>query len=79
MLASQEENSGKTDNGYGVKIKKLTDLNGAALKYTVNKTMMRVDLPAPLKPGQKYIIKIDWSYKISDRMKYGGAGLRAFC
>jgi hypothetical protein len=74
MLASQEENSGKTDNGYGVKIKKLTDLNGAALKYTVNKTMMRVDLPAPLKPGQKYIIKIDWSYKISDRMKYGGRG-----
>lgn len=74
MLASQEENSGKTDNGYGVKIKKLTDLNGAALKYTVNKTMMRVDLPVPLKPGQKYIIKIDWSYKISDRMKYGGRG-----
>lgn len=74
MLATQEEDAGKTDNGYGVKIKKLTDLNGAALKYTVNKTMMRVDLPAPLKPGQKYIIKIDWSYKISDRMKYGGRG-----
>lgn len=74
MLAAQEEDAGKTDNGYGVKIKKLTDLNGAALKYTINKTMMRVDLPTPLKPGQKYIIKIDWSYKISDRMKYGGRG-----
>jgi hypothetical protein len=74
MLATQEEDAAKTDNGYGVKIKKLTDLNGAALKYTINKTMMRVDLPAPLKPGQKYIIKIDWSYKISDRMKYGGRG-----
>lgn len=74
MLAAQEEDAAKTDNGYGVKIKKLTDLNGAALKYTINKTMMRVDLPAPLKPGQKYIIKIDWSYKISDRMKYGGRG-----
>ncbi|MGE9310685.1 M1 family metallopeptidase [Niabella sp. CJ426] len=74
MLATQEEDAAKTDNGYGVKIKKLTDLNGAALKYTINKTMMRVDLPTPLKPGQKYIIKIDWSYKISDRMKYGGRG-----
>lgn len=74
MLATQEEDAGRTDNGYGVKIKKLTDLNGTALKYTINKTMMRVDLPAPLKPGQKYILKIDWSYKITDRMKYGGRG-----
>lgn len=74
MLATREEETGRRDNGYGVNIKKLTDLNGAALKYTINKTMMRVDLPTPLKPGQKYIIKIDWSYKITDRMKYGGRG-----
>ena len=36
--------------------------------------MMRVELPAPLKPGQKFIFKIDWNYHISDRMKYGGRG-----
>lgn len=74
MLKTMEEETGKTDNGYGVQIKKLTDAAGTPLKYTINKTMMRVDLPAPLKPGQKYILKIDWSYKITDRMKYGGRG-----
>jgi hypothetical protein len=34
--------------------------------------MMRVELPAPLKPGQKFVFKIDWSYKISDRLTRGG-------
>ncbi|MBI1343752.1 MAG: M1 family peptidase [Terrimonas sp.] len=64
----------KEDNGYGVNITKLTDLNGKPLKYTINKTMMRVDLPVVLKPGQQYIVKIDWNYKISDRMSMGGRG-----
>lgn len=60
----------KDDNGYGVKISKLTDGKGNKLKYVINKTMMRVDLPSPLKPGQKYQMKIDWSYKIVDRMNF---------
>ncbi|MBC7828628.1 MAG: M1 family metallopeptidase [Chitinophagaceae bacterium] len=68
----QEES--RKDNGYGFIIDKLTDALGKPLKYTLNKTMMRVDLPSPLKPGQKYIIKIDWNYKISDRLKDGGRG-----
>lgn len=74
MLASMIEATGKVDNGYGVRIKKLTDAAGNPLQYTINKTMMRVDLPTPLKPGQRYVIKIDWSYRITDRMKYGGRG-----
>ncbi|HEY8397351.1 MAG TPA: M1 family metallopeptidase [Flavihumibacter sp.] len=61
-------------NDYGVNITKLTDATGKPLKYTINKTMMRVDLPTALKPGQKFIIKIDWNYKITDRMKSGGRG-----
>ncbi len=64
----------KTDNGYGDKIAKITDASGKALQYTINKTMMRVELPQVLKPGQQFIFNIDWSYKISDRMKYGGRG-----
>lgn len=64
----------KEDNGYGHKIAKLTDALGKPLKYTINKTMMRVDLPVPLKPGQQFVVKIDWSYKISDRMSMGGRG-----
>jgi hypothetical protein len=64
----------KTDEGFGVNIEKLTDAAGKAIPYTINKTMMRVDLPTPLKPGEKTILKIDWNYKIPDRMAQGGRG-----
>lgn len=64
----------RMDNEYGFVIEKLTDALGKPLKYTLNKTMMRVNLPVPLKPGQKYIITINWNYKISDRYKYNGRG-----
>ncbi|WP_460566812.1 M1 family metallopeptidase [Flaviaesturariibacter terrae] len=64
----------RRDNGYGVNIAKLTDASGKALKYTVNKTMMRVELPVPLKPGQKFIFNCDWNYKIPDRISMGGRG-----
>ncbi|MDE3253348.1 MAG: M1 family metallopeptidase [Bacteroidota bacterium] len=64
----------KTDNGYGDIIHKLTDANGKALSYTINKTMMRIDLPAALKPGQQFIFKLDWTYKISNRQTFGGRG-----
>ena len=64
----------KTDNGLGDNILKVTDALGAKLKYTVNKTMMRIELPTALKPGQKFAFKIDWNYKITDRMTIGGRG-----
>lgn len=64
----------KDDNGYGINIVKLTDATGKPLNYTVNKTMMRIELPAPLKPGQRFIFKLDWNYKVSDRNVRGGRG-----
>jgi hypothetical protein len=57
----------RADNGYGVKITKLVDAAGKPLKYTINKTMMKVDLPVPLKPGQKYVFSVDWNYKLANR------------
>ncbi|TXH20439.1 MAG: M1 family peptidase [Chitinophagaceae bacterium] len=69
-----ETNPTAPDNGYGCIIKKITDANNLPLKYTINKTMMRVELPTILKPGQKFIFKIDWYYNISDRMNRGGRG-----
>jgi hypothetical protein len=72
MIDNLEE--AKTDNGLGVNILKITDLLGAKLKYTVNKTMMRVELPTALKPGQKFAFKVDWNYKITDRNTVGGRG-----
>src|SRR6201991_4545045 len=64
----------KEPNDFGDNIVKITDALGKALHYTINKTMMRVELPAVLKPGQKFIFKIDWNYHISDRLKLGGRG-----
>jgi hypothetical protein len=66
----------RSDNGYGIVLSKVTDAMGKPLKYTVNKTMMRLELPAPLKPGQKFVFKIDWNYKMADRsnfIRFGGA------
>jgi hypothetical protein len=64
----------KTDNGLGHIISKLTDITGKSLQYTINKTMMRIELPAPLKPGQKFVFNLDWSYKVTNRMTIGGRG-----
>jgi len=72
--ADLERLSGKTDKEYGDNILKVTDGTGKALSYTINKTMMRIDLPATLKPGQQFILKIEWNYYIADRMKFGGRG-----
>ena len=64
----------KADNGYGCKIHNITDAVGKPLSYTINKTMMRVEMPAPLKPGQRFLFNIRWSYKIPNRMTMGGRG-----
>ena len=62
------------DNGFGINLEKVTDANGNALSYVVNKTMMRIDLPKKLKKGETFKFKIDWNYNIPDRMKQGGRG-----
>lgn len=61
-------------NDFGVNITKITDATGKPLTHIINKTMMRVDLPQPLKPGQKFIMNIDWNYRISDVLVQGGRG-----
>ena len=66
--------TGKLDKEYGDNITKVTTALGAPLKYTINKTMMRIELPQTLKPGQQFIFKIDWNYNIIERTKYGGRG-----
>ena len=62
------------ENGFGVNLEKVTDASGNPLKYIVNKTMMRIDLPKILKKGEKFVFKIDWNYNIPNRMKDGGRG-----
>ncbi len=56
----------------GFKLESVTDERGGKLPYTVNGTMMRIDLPSPLKSGKSYSFKIKYWYNINDRMKIGG-------
>lgn len=58
----------------GYKISKVADGNGNPLPYTINKTMMRVDLPKPLLSGEKATLAIDWMYNINDRVLMGTRG-----
>ncbi|MGE0930059.1 M1 family metallopeptidase [Cytophagales bacterium EPR-FJ-38] len=63
---------GSPDFDGGYKINSVKDLQGNSLKYTINKTMMRVDLPEPMKTGDQFSFEVEWSYNINDRMKDGG-------
>jgi len=58
----------------GFKIASVKDESGKDLKCFVNKTMMRVDLPQVLKAGEKYVMQINWSYNVLDRMQTGDRG-----
>ncbi len=72
--ADIERLKGKREVEGGHNILKVTNSSGTPLKYTINKTMMRIELPVALKPGQQFIFKIDWYYNIMDRMTFGGRG-----
>ena len=56
----------------GFKLDYVQDMFGKSLPYTVNKTMMRIDLPAPIKPKGTFSFKIKWWYNINDRIRLGG-------
>ena len=56
----------------GFKLDYVRDAGGKALPYTINKTMMRIDLPQALKPGGTFVFKIKWWYNINDRIRLGG-------
>lgn len=63
-----------TPNGYGVNLVSVTDALGKKLKYTVNRTMMRIDLPTPLAAKTKFVFKISWNFNITNRMVFYGRG-----
>jgi hypothetical protein len=58
----------------GYTIKSVKDAGGKDLPYTINHTMMRVDLPLALKTGEKFAFSIEWSYAESNRQIYDGRG-----
>jgi hypothetical protein len=59
----------------GYKIKSVKDAaTGKDLSHTINFTMMRVDLPAPMKSGDTYSFSVEWTYTEYDRMKFDERG-----
>ncbi|MEO1149523.1 MAG: M1 family metallopeptidase [Pseudomonadota bacterium] len=52
------------DNDFGFDITAVTDADGEALSNTINGTLMRIDLEAPLRPNQKITFTIDWAFNM---------------
>ena len=51
----------------GMMVADVKDANGKALSFLVNQTMMRIELPKPLKTGEYFSFSLRWSYNINDR------------
>ncbi|QGQ22980.1 M1 family metallopeptidase [Gimesia benthica] len=49
-----------------MKVTAVLDAEGNKLPYQIIKTMMRIDLPRPLKTGESTQFSVDWSYLIND-------------
>ena len=56
----------------GFKLDYVQDAGGKPLNYTINKTMMRIDLPTAMKPNSSFSFKIKWWYNVNDRIRVGG-------
>ncbi len=48
----------------GFKIEYVNDINGKPMNYSINQTMMRIELPNVLKHGEKISFSIKWWYNI---------------
>ncbi|WP_396163271.1 M1 family metallopeptidase [Flavobacterium sp.] len=58
----------------GFNIEYVKDAKGNPMKYTINQTMMRIDLPKPLKNGEKVSFSIKWWYNIVNYMEGANNG-----
>lgn len=63
------------EGGGGVEILKVKGVEEEIdLDHTIVKTMMRIDLPKALAPGESYQFQVDWKYKIVDSDLVGSRG-----
>ncbi len=58
----------------GFAISEITGQDGGALAYTINKTMLRVDLHTPLAAGQSLVININWEHNVLDAVAIRSRG-----
>ncbi len=63
----------------GFKVESVTNSSNQGMAFTINKTMMRIDLPKPLKTGEKTSFNIKWWYNINNtREDRGRSGYEPF-
>ncbi|NCT08983.1 MAG: M1 family metallopeptidase [Flavobacteriia bacterium] len=67
-----KKNFMKEGKSFGFNIEKVLNAEGKPLSYLINWTMMRINLPKPLAPGEKFNFSIQWNYKINNSVKDGG-------
>ncbi|MEM6652461.1 MAG: M1 family metallopeptidase [Pseudomonadota bacterium] len=69
----------QADIDYGYDITRVADAAGAPLPNTIVGTLMRIDLPQPLLPGDSTQFQVDWAYNLVDQDAVGGrAGFEHF-
>jgi len=56
----------------GNRITKVVSNSNDELHYVISGTMMRIDLPKPLKPGATTKFKIEWNYPLHEQKVLGG-------
>lgn len=66
----------KQDLERGFNIEHVKDAKGAPLSYTINHTMMRINLATPMKPGSSMTFSIKWWYNINNYQLEGGRSIR---
>lgn len=87
LMDSDRELSGQDDAGDvvedvpfpgGHRIGEVADSAGASLVHRIVGTNLRIDLPAPLAPGETFQFRIGWSYNINDATIEGRSGYERF-
>ena len=66
------KNNLKKSSDFGFKIEEVKNNDGSSLPYMINRTMMRINLPEPLAPGNSFQFNIKWNYLINNSVKDGG-------
>ena len=56
----------------GFNIMSVANVDGSPLSYTINQTMMRINLLKPLASGEKFKFNINWWYNINNHREDGG-------
>ncbi|MFM8481537.1 MAG: M1 family metallopeptidase [Gammaproteobacteria bacterium] len=73
-FAAMRRHQAFEDREYGYEMGEVRDASGRVLRTTVNDTMMRIDLPTPLRPGTSIEINFEWGANIVDEAAIGARG-----